>query len=140
MDDYNDIRNMPHHISESHPQMPVAKRAAQFMPFAALSGHAEAAKERERITEPWVELDEYEKEKIDRTLRRVNLVIASEPEVEVTYFIPDERKSGGKYVTEKRRVKRIDVQKKRLVMTDGSYVDINYLHDISDGMEFYSAE
>ena len=97
-EDYSDIINLPHHQSKTRPHMTNYNRAAQFAPFAALTGHSEAIDETARLTDSKIELDEYEKEIIDRKLRIITENISTMPEITVCYFVPDEKKAGGAYV------------------------------------------
>lgn len=94
---YDDIIDMPHHTSTKHPQMSLYDRAAQFAPFAALTGHDMAIKETARVTDKKVELDEYAKEKLNDKLQIIRDTIHSNTEVTITYFVPDEKKAGGAY-------------------------------------------
>ena len=135
--DYDDIILLPHHISKKHPQMPLLNRAAQFSPFAALTGHAAAIQEATRLTKPFIELDESRKELLDEQLQVIRENLEQKPEIEVTYFQPDSWKSGGAYVTFCGRVQKIDEYSHRIVFTDGTAVQIEYLYSI-DG-EFQSA-
>lgn len=121
---YDDILYLPHHISGRHPQMPRVDRAAQFAPFAALTGHGEAIKETARRTEGKRELDENQKGILDARLQLIVEQIPAQPEVAVEYFVPDERKSGGQYVTERGRVKKIDTYRQKIVMMNGTEIPI----------------
>lgn len=118
--DYEDIINLPHPVSSRHPQMPLLDRAAQFSPFAALTGHEAAIRETERLTEEFVEPDEEQLALLDEKLRLLQESLALEPEVEITYFQPDARKSGGAYHTVRGRVRKIDQYARRLVFADGA--------------------
>ena len=89
MESYEDILYLEHHVSKKHPQMSIYNRAAQFAPFAALSGHGEAIAETARLTEGKIELDDYEKLKLDEKLYILQERIAEVPEVCITYFRPD---------------------------------------------------
>lgn len=95
---YKHILTMPHHVSKTRPQMPRLNRAAQFAPFAALTGHDEAVKETARLTDSKIELDEYTKEELNRKINFLKDSLDSFPEVTITYFVPDSKKSGGVYV------------------------------------------
>lgn len=97
--EYDDIIHLPHHVSARHPQMPPEERAAQFSPFAALSGHEEAIRETARLTEDCALLDEDRREELNEQLLVLREREDREPEIAVTYFRPDVRKSGGAYVT-----------------------------------------
>lgn len=105
---YEDIINLPHPVSKSHPQMPMEERAAQFAPFQALTGYGSAIKETERITLPRLELSESSQEEIKRKLDWIAVHIAERPIVKMTYFRLDEKKVGGSYVEKEGKVKRID--------------------------------
>ena len=94
---YDDIINLPHHVSERHPHMPVSDRAAQFAPFAALTGYGDVIRETARLTEARPELSEDERAEMDQTLRAVLNTQGKNAEIVVTYFAPDARKSGGAY-------------------------------------------
>ena len=108
MDKYDDIINLPHYEPKYHPRMSKYKRSAQFAPFAALVGYDEQVQECSRLTDKRLEIDDELKEKINYKLNKINELIKNNPVVEITYFIPDVKKDGGKYITEKGNVKRID--------------------------------
>lgn len=117
---YDDIIDLPHHVSIRHPRMQLLDRAAQFSPFAALTGHEEAIKETARLTEEWVELDESSKELLDKRLQILREHLEERPEITVTYFKPDERKNGGVYLTIRGRVKKIREYEHQILMEDGT--------------------
>lgn len=121
---YDDIIMLPHHVSFVHPAMPVSDRAAQFMPFAALTGYGEAIDETGRLTEERLELDEDEASALDERLRLIRERAAGHPEISVTYFRPDARKAGGAYVTVTGRIKKIDEYEKSLVMEDKTRIPL----------------
>lgn len=131
---YDDIINLPHHVSTRHPQMTLSERAAQFAPFAALTGHNAAIQETARYTDSFAELDEDRKELLDEKLRELALRLqeegAQEREVEITYFRPDLKKSGGNYTTVRGRVKKIDGYKHQILLADGTVIDMEYLFSI----------
>ncbi len=116
---YDDIIELPHHVSRKHPQMPLLDRAAQFAPFAALTGHEAAIRETARLTEEEIELDENSKELLDLRLQQLQEHLPEQPSVTVTYFKPDEKKSGGAYETVTGKVKKVDGYTGELVFTDG---------------------
>lgn len=124
---YEDIINLPHPVSKRHKPMPVEDRAAQFAPFAALTGHQAAIEEAARVTDVRMELDEEMKKQLNVQLQK----IVSEPgrRIRIVYYVPDGRKSGGSYVTKKGIVKKIDEYQKNLVLEDGSRIS---LEDISE--------
>ena len=125
---YDDIINQPHHRSTVHPQMSNYDRAAQFSPFAALTGHEEAIQETARLTDERQELDEYEKIRIDEKLREIGK--NPKQEVVITYFQPDGRKSGGAYITHSGKVKRIDEYEHVVIMEDGVRIPIENIWEI----------
>lgn len=131
---YDDIINLPHHVSKKHPSMSLLNRAAQFSPFAALIGHNEAIQETARLTDSFIELGEDRKRQLDKQLQLIQENPELEPEVEVTYFQPDDKKVGGAYVTVCGRVKRIRGQERQIVFTDGTVLSIDYLFEIRGDM------
>ena len=128
--EYDDIINLPHHVSTRHPPMPMYDRAAQFAPFAALTGHDAAIKETERLTEDWVELDEDSKELLDEKLQVIREHLDERQEVTITYFEPDERKQGGAYRTITGKVKKIDEYEHRILLEDGTVLIMEHLFSI----------
>ena len=127
---YEDIIHLPHHVSATHPHMPLADRAAQFSPFAALTGHHEAIKETERITTEKIELDENAKSILDQKLQAVLENSANPQEIKMTYFVPDSNKAGGSYVDFSGIVKRIDPYQRILIMQEGLSVPIDDIIDL----------
>lgn len=127
---YDDIIHLPHHVSATHPQMPVADRAAQFSPFAALTGHDAAIAETARLTDERVELDDNAKELLNEKLRLVQEMMTERPEITITYFQPDDMKTGGSYATVTGNVKRIDANGQFLLMTDGTQIPIEEIFGI----------
>ena len=124
---YDDIINMPHHVSDKHPQMPMIDRAAQFSPFAALTGYDAAIVETARLTEQKRELSEEQKQVIGRELRDLQHRIKSDPLVTVTYFQQDERKAGGAYRTVTGIVKKVNEALGTLEFADGTVVPFSEL-------------
>ncbi|MCI6998728.1 MAG: hypothetical protein MR936_18635 [Eubacterium sp.] len=131
MGEYDDIINLPHHVSRKHPQMSIHDRAAQFAPFAALTGHGEAIAETARLTGRKIELDDYEKMKLDEKLLILQEHIMEMPEISVTYFCPDEKKEGGKYVTVTKALRKINEVERTLVMEDGMQIRIEDILEVS---------
>lgn len=121
---YDDIINLPHHVSLTHPHMSRLDRAAQFSPFAALTGYDAAIKETARLTDKKVELGEYELEELNRTLLELSDHISQHPQVMVMYFEPDKCKEGGAYITVSKEIKRIDEIEKAIYLTDGSKIPL----------------
>lgn len=105
---YDDIMDLPHPASRTHPRMSIRNRAAQFAPFAALTGYEAAIRETARITDEKIELDENQREILDEKLLILKEHLKESPEVTITRFKPDERKEGGAYVTESGIIKKID--------------------------------
>ena len=127
MNEYEDIFHLPHPVSGTHPQMSMHDRAAQFSPFAALSGYEEAVEEEARLTEEKILLDEYEKQRIDARLQKIRDDLQEKgkeekPRISVTFFLPDQKKAGGAYVTVTGQVKKMDTYKQQLLLTDGSAI------------------
>ncbi len=127
---YDDIIDMPHHVSETHPQMSVHDRAAQFSPFAALTGYDDAVTETARLTECRVELDEDAVSLINRRLRILIDNAGERPLISVTYFVPDERKSGGAYVTVSGNFRRFDESDISIVLSDGAKISVSDIYFI----------
>lgn len=122
MINYEDIIHLLHHRSKKHAPMPLIDRAAQFSPFAALTGHEAAIKETARLTDRKVELDEYEIVALDAMLQKIKEQIQLHPEITVTYFQPDTKKDGGVYVTVAGRVKKLDEYAKSVIMEEGTRI------------------
>ena len=132
---YDNIIRLPHHVSQNHPQMPLRDRAAQFAPFAALTGYEAVVGETARLTASKRELDAQEAEELNRQLAVVIEHLSERPEVTVEYFVPDERKAGGAYVTVTGRVRHISVPEKTLAMEDGTVIGLEDIAAIS-GFQF----
>ena len=130
MKDYSDIIDHPHHVSRTHPQMSMHDRAAQFSPFAALTGFDAAVAEEARVTDRRIELEEDERQRLNERLR-ILLEHIEEQEVSITYFVPDERKDGGAYVTKTGALKKIDEYVHVLIMTDGVKIPIREIIEVS---------
>lgn len=127
---YDDIINLPHHVSKKHPQMSLEARSAQFAPFAALTGYGDALEETQRETEDRIELDEEQKKILDRKIQILREKINQRPSVVVTYFIPDLRKEGGTYITVSGNVLRIDGYKQSIILEDKTDIPINEIIEI----------
>ena len=128
---YDDIISLPHHVSPVHPPMPVGDRAAQFAPFAALTGYEEAVEEAARLTDNRTELNRDRIEELDRELRRLKEHIKERPKAEIIFFKPDERKAGGAFVTAYGEVKKIDEYLGKVIMKDGSIIPIGDIYEIN---------
>lgn len=127
---YDKIINLPHHVSSTRPHMSMIDRAAQFSPFAALTGYDVAVRETARLTEQKIELDEYEKAALDQRILLLQEHLKELPEVTITHFVPDERKDGGKYVSITEAVKKIDTYEKQIVLVDKSKIPIENILSI----------
>ncbi len=122
---YNEIMGLPHHVSKTRPQMPMSDRAAQFAPFAALTGYDAAIKETGRLTDERIELDVEALSALDMKYQLLMEALDEAPEVTITYFQPDERKAGGKYVSAVGAVKKIDDFERRITMQDGAKIPMD---------------
>ena len=127
---YADIFNMPHHVSTKRPQMSRLDRAAQFAPFAALTGHDAAIKETARLTDERVELDEGAKAVLNEKLQMALDFADAEPEITVTHFVADEKKSGGAYVAFTGVIKRIDEYERTIVFADKTKIRVDDVYAI----------
>lgn len=127
---YDDIIHLPHHVSVKHPQMSLMNRAAQFSPFAALTGHSAAIRETARLTDSFIELTEDQKEQLDEQLQEFLADLSHHPEAEITYFQPDQRKEGGTYVTIRGNIKKIDNYRRRIFLMDGTVIPMDMLFSI----------
>lgn len=116
---YDDIIDLPHHVSATRPQMSMTDRVAQFSPFAALTGYDAAILETGRLTDEKIELDSSVLGVLDRKLQMLKEHQDAEPEVTLTCFKPDERKSGGTYITVTGIVKKVDEFKRQIVLQNG---------------------
>ena len=134
---YEDIVNLPPHISKKHPQPSMMDRAARFAPFAAITGYEEMVLEEARITEERVDLDEGALSLLNEKLNMIQEFLDEEPEVTITYFEPDKKKSGGAYVNITGIVKRIDEYEHFVIMTDGKKIRIEDIYAIGSDL-FYS--
>ena len=134
---YEDIVDLPHHVSRKHPQPTMADRAARFAPFAAITGYEEMVLEEARITDDRIELDENSKAALNEKLNMILEFIDEQPEVSITYFEPDMRKAGGAYITVIGTVKRIDEYEHLVIMTDGKKIRIDDIFGLESDL-FYS--
>ena len=121
---YDDIIALPHPEPRTHPRMSLHDRAAQFSPFAALTGHSAAIAETGRLTDSRITLDESEMARVDAALQRLRELLPQEPVASITYFVPDERKAGGSYQTITGTARRIDTANGVLLLTDQRAIPI----------------
>lgn len=128
--DYDDIINLPRHVSKTHPHMSLADRAAQFSPFAALTGYEEAIKEAGRIVDEKIELSEEEKEEINRQLNYLNEHKKDNIQITITYFLKDMKKNGGSYRQITSNLKRLDEIEKTILLADNTTLRIDDIRKI----------
>ena len=131
---YDDIINLPHPTSNRHPRMPLYDRAAQFSPFAALTGHDAAIKETARLTDEKLELDEEVKARLNEKLQIIKENIGTDVTVFITYFVPDEKKSGGTYASCTGSVKRMDAYEHRIIMNDNTVIPIEQIYEVESDL------
>ena len=130
MDNYSDIINLSRPVSK-RPRMSLEQRSAQFAHFAALTGYEGQVKETARLTDKRIELNEELKEILDLKIQLIQEKIKEQPDVTITYFIPDDKKQGGKYKTVTNSVKKIDTYKNEIILIDGTTIAIDEIIDIS---------
>lgn len=130
MNPYDDIINLPHHTSTSRPRMSAHDRAAQFSPFAALTGYDSAITETARLTSTRLELDEYSKADLNEKLCIIQDQMDQQQEVSITYFQADKMKSGGAYITAAGSVKKIEQYERTVVMQDATKIPIDDILEI----------
>ena len=128
---YDDIIALPHPEPRTHPRMSLHDRAAQFSPFAALTGHSAAIAETGRLTDSRITLDESEMARVDAALQRLQELLPQAPAVSITYFVPDERKTGGPYQTITGVVRRIDTVNSVLLLTGQRVIPIPDIFDVA---------
>ncbi len=127
---YDDIINLPHHVSKTHPQMSIHDRAAQFSSFAALSGFEDSIAETGRIVDQKIDLDDDAKELINREINDIELSLEKEPKIKVVYFCKDKRKDGGTYLSYEGIIRRIDRVYKQIHFRSRKVIDIEDIIDI----------
>ena len=121
---YEDIKNLP------HPRMSSYQRAAQFAPFAALTGYEELVRESSRLTDRKIELSEYERSILDEKLLLIQNNIKIRPEIIITYFIKDKNKSGGKYITITSNIKSVDLINRFIKLVSNQKILIDDIYDL----------
>lgn len=127
---YDDIIELPHHVSQKRARMSMTDRGAQFSPFAALVGYDAAIAETARLTEFRIELEESAKAALNDKLRLIAQIVQTRPEVTVTYFLQDERKSGGAYVRARGRVKKVEVYRECLLLAEGLEIPFGDIYEL----------
>ena len=128
---YDDIINLPHHVSKKHPRMSKEARAAQFAPFAALTGYDDVIKETARLTSERIEINEELKAILDAKLQIIHDKVSAKPEVTFTYFVPDTKKDGGSYVTVTGKVIKIDEFSQKIILENRTEIPIPEIVDIT---------
>ena len=129
---YSDIINLPHHVSPTRKHMSLHDRAAQFSPFAALTGYDDDVKEDGRLTDEKLEIEfnDNKTDTMDAILRYLDENPKEDHEISVTYFVPDTKKGGGKYLTVEGLYKRIDITDMSLCLKDGTKINLNDIYDL----------
>jgi len=130
MGDYDDIINVPHYEPKHHPRMSMWNRAAQFAPFAALTGYDAAIRESGRLTDDCVGLSESGNEELNRKMELIVSMLPEHPSVTIEYFVPDEKKVGGSYQTTTSEVRRIDEFDRCIEFVDGKRIPLDAIRDI----------
>lgn len=132
---YDDMIDLPHHVSKKYPQMPISKRAAQFAPFEALNGYKEEIEELVRYVDPKQVLSEDQRDELDEKLRKIILEEEQHPRIKITYFEEDEKKDGGKVKTVVGKLEKVDVIRGSIVLTDNNAISLRSLTDIEEDIE-----
>lgn len=127
---YDDIIGLPHHVSDRHTHMSSTDRAAQFAPFAALTGHDASIRETARLTDQPMELTEDRKVALDRVFQYLLRHLEERPEITITHFVPDNKKSGGTYVSTTGRIATLKQSQRLIVMEDQSAIPIDSVYDV----------
>ena len=129
-DSYDDIINLPHHVSKSHPQMSMMDRAAQFAPFAALTGHSAAIEETVRLNDTQQELAEEDSDALNQKMAYLRETINEHPTITITYFEPDKKKAGGKYKSIEGQLQNIDDYTQTIILKSGVSIPFASILDI----------
>lgn len=138
MKDYSDIIYRDRPIS-NHKHLDISSRASQFAPFAALTGHSDNIREASRVTEMKRDIGVDMLDILNRKFNYIDMIIDKKVEVEITYFLPDVKKSGGSYITKKGIIKKLDLSKRRVIFEDMDVIPLDDIYDISSDIfnEFY---
>lgn len=131
MNKYDDIINIPHYDPIKHKRMSIYNRSAQFAPFSALTGYNEAVIETARLTSKKIEIDEGLKNILNNKLNIIEENLSHKWNVTITYFIPDKKKDGGKYISVTGIVKKIDLYNQLIIMFDKTKIPINDIIDVT---------
>lgn len=129
-ENYDDIIHLPHHVSQNRPQMSMIERAAQFAPFAALTGHNAAIAETARLTDSAIALEESDSRALNDKFTQLLAHIQEEPKASFTHFVADDKKSGGKYVMVEGRLKKYDEYHQTIQLSDGTEIALHSIIDI----------
>ena len=131
---YDDIIDLPHHVSSKYPPMSLEDRAAQFSPFAALTGYGDSIDEAGRLTDAFCEVDDETSARLDRVLARLKEMLAASqlPYIHVSYFVPDEHKEGGAYADHEGYLRRMDEHPPAFVFEDGVRIELSRDVDIEE--------
>ena len=132
---YDDIIDLPHHVSKKHPRMSLEARSAQFAPFSALTGYDEVIRETARLTNEKIDINEELKAILDKKLSLIKKQIKNKPNITVTYFLPDSKKDGGKYVSVTGKVLKIDEYSKKIILENKNPIPISEIIEITDNGE-----
>lgn len=127
---YEDIINMPHHVSTRHMHMSMYDRSAQFAPYAALTGYGDEVKETARLTDDWMDIDADVKAYLDENLKIIASKIESRPRISVTFFIKDAKKDGGEYTNVVGKLRRIDEVNQTLILENSIEIKISSIIDL----------
>ena len=134
MGKYDDIIGLPHPISAKHPQMSMHDRAAQFAPFAALTGYEGVIREAGRLTDERIELEESARQELDGKLQMLYDLAEEQPQITVTYFRADEQKTGGAYVTAAGRVKKIRADERQIVLEGDRLIPVDDIFELESDL------
>lgn len=127
MGKYDDLLHLPRPASKSHPPMPLADRAAQFSPFAALTGYEDVLREAARLTDEKIEPGDADTETLNARTALLLAHLAEHPEVTVTYFVPDERKPGGQYVSVTGKLQKFRIAEQEIELEDGPTIPLHQI-------------
>jgi len=131
MSKYDSIINLPHHKSKNHPPMTIEQRAAQFAPFAALTGYKESILEEARLTDEKIIISDELKEMINDKLNYIKENISNNPRIKIRYFIKDKTKNGGRYNEVDTKVKKIDIYNKKLILSNDLKINFDDIVSIT---------
>lgn len=127
---YDDMIDLPHHVSTKRPQMSLYDRAAQFSAFKALTGYEDCVTEAARLTGERIELDDATMSLLNAKVQILQDEIKSRPNITATYFVPDKKKAGGEYVSVSGSIKRIDEVERTIIFSDGKTIQIDDVIDL----------